>query len=198
LRIHGAGIGIWPRKDGYYYNLKLWPGRPNDYKPDPKNPIVFTMWKIHGPEPLVTSEIDAKIMPDGKITAFKMATGKVIPQGDVNVTVSRFPFETVRGKSRFDWNAKVEIVGGGLLEQNDPYPYWAPEIGYKSSFELNVNSNELHWIPYINKTFFLKNSDGQFGLLRLHINADVTPVRFQASFTINPSGSQNLEPSTFP
>ena len=50
LHIRGAGIGILPQKEGYFYNQRLLSGRPKDYSPDPSNPLIFTMWKIHGPE----------------------------------------------------------------------------------------------------------------------------------------------------
>jgi hypothetical protein len=194
LGIHGAGAGITPQKEGYFYNQRLLPGRPKDYVPDPNNPLVFTMWKIHGAEPLVASDIDAKITPEGNAIAFDIGTGKESDNGNLRVTLLRSPLEVQRGK--FNWSAKIQIINGGLVEENDPYPYLAPENGYQPLFEFNVSSNDVPWHPYLDEAFYVKNSQGQYGLMKLHINSSVTPARFTASFTINPSGSQNLEPSS--
>jgi hypothetical protein len=194
LGIHGAGIGIWPQKEGYYYNLKIPWRRPDDYFPNANSPIVFTMWKLNGVAPLINSAIDAKIIPEGNVTVFEIATGNQSPLGDFKVTLSRDPLTVNKSRDQFNWYAKVEIVGGGIIAEADSYPYWAPDNGYQMFFEFSTSTNDVDWRPYLDKTFYIKNQQGQYGKMELHINSSVTPVRFKANFAINPSGSQNLEP----
>jgi hypothetical protein len=195
LGIHGAGIGIWLQKEGYFYNQKSLPGRPENYSPDPNNPLVFTMWKIHGAEVLTGSDIDVKIPHDGTPTTFDITTGKVSPNGDFRVTLSQYPLEIKHGWDRFDWSVKVEILNGGMMEENDPYPYWAPTNGYQASFEFNESSNAVKWLGGLQqKIFYIKTAQGQYGLMNLKVFPGRSPTGIEANFTVNPSGSQNLEP----
>lgn len=195
LGLHGAGMGIWPQKEGYFYNLKLPSKRPDNYQPDPNNPVVFTMWKIHGVEPLTGQSVDAKIPYDGTPVTFDMTTGKESANGDLRVTLIRSPLEVRRGKDKFDWVVKIEMLHGGLIEESDPYPYWAPETSYQPSFEFNVSSNNVPWLSSLDDNFYVKNAQGQYGRMQFGVYSAVTPARLQVGFTINPSGSQNLEPA---
>jgi hypothetical protein len=195
LGIHGVGIGIWPQKEGYFYNLKQPSQRPDDYKPDPNNPIVFKMWKLNGAEPVVSSSIDAKIPYDGSTVVFDIATGKESPEGDFRLALSRTPLEVRRGRDRYNWTVKIEIAHGGFIEESDFYPYWAPESGYEPYLEFNISSNAVPWTYNLEKNFYIKNSKGLFGVMQLGVYPDLTPARLKVNFTVNPSGSQNLEPT---
>ena len=53
LGLHGQGMGIRLQKEGYSYDANLPSERPANYLPVPNNPLVFTMWKLRGAEPLV-------------------------------------------------------------------------------------------------------------------------------------------------
>jgi hypothetical protein len=86
-----------------------------------------------------------------------------------------------------------EILGGGIYLENDPYPYWAPGNGYQSSFESNMSSNNVPWSSSFQGNFYIKNARGQCGRMRANVYAALTPARNQFDFTINPSGSRNLE-----
>ena len=195
LGIHGAGIGIWPTKDGYYYNPKL-PSttRPDDYVPDPSNPLKFVMWKLRGEEPIVGSSMEFKIPFDGTTTALNLIAQKQDANGDVQVVMSRSPTQVKRSGQKFDWDFKIAMVQGGLIAKEDPYPYWAPESGYVPSFQINVSSNNVPWRSTLTQNFYIKNSQGQFGRLQITIYAALTPARIKFDFWLNQSGSQNLEP----
>lgn len=192
----GTSIGVRLIKNGY-----LWGLRGEGYKApasgvsSPADRVVLTMWKLHGPELLTSYNIDSKIPHDGNPVIFEMATGKASPSGDFRVTLSQFPLDVRTGRERFDWTAKVEILNGGLVEENDPYPYMAPANGYQPSFEFNVSSNSPEWLPNLKKNFYTKNAQGQYGIMQFAIYPGRSPTGLEAHFTINPSGSQNLEPS---
>ncbi len=195
LGLHGTGLGIWPKKEGFFYNLKQPSKRPDDYKPNPNNPVVFTMWKFRGAEPLVGSSIDTKIPHDGSPVTFEVKTGKISSDGDLRVTLSQFPLEIRTGREKFDWMVKVEILNGGLIEESDPYPYWAPTNGYQSSFEFNMTSNAVKWLPNLKRNFYIRDAQGQYGVMQFSIYPGRSPTGIEANFTLNPSGSQNLEPA---
>jgi hypothetical protein len=193
--MHGESLNVRISKEGYKMGE-----RGEGYKgpigsqTSPTDRATLTMWKIQGAETLAKSSIDARISHDGSPVTFDVATGKESSEGDLRVTLSRLPLDVRRGRDKFNWTAKVEMLNGGVVEENDPYPYLVPENGYQPFFEFNVSSNAVPWRPYLDKDFYIKNSQGQFGLMKLHINSSVTPARLKADFTINPSGSRNLEP----
>jgi hypothetical protein len=194
LGIHGVGIGIWPQKEGYFYNLKQPSQRPDNYQPDPNNPVVFKMWKLRGAEPLVSSSIDAKIPHDGTSVNFDMATGKESADGNLRISLVRSPSEVRRSGHTFDWALKIEMLQGGLVAENDAYPYWAPDSGYMSTFEISMSSNNPTWFSKLAQSFYIKNAQGQYGRMQAIVYSALTPARAKIDFTVNPSGSQNLEP----
>jgi hypothetical protein len=193
--VHGVKLGIRLQKDGYFYNLKLPSQRPDNYQPDPNNPIIFTMWKIRGAEPLAGKGIESKIPNDGTPVTFDISTGKPSTNGDLRITLSRTPLQVRRSGQRFDWALKIEMLQGSLLPENDPYPYWAPDTGYNPAFNFNMSSNHVPWRSQFTQDFYIKNSQGQFGRMHAEVHTALTPVRVEFNFTANPSGSQNLEPA---
>lgn len=194
----GADLGVTVSKIGYLIG-----GHGEGYKAPvggkslPDDRIVFTMWKLHVPaEPLTGQSIDAEIPHDGTSTTFNTATGKESANGDLRVTLIRSPLEVRRGRDKFDWSVKIEMLQGGLIEENDPYDYWAPETGYQPTFEFNVSSNNVPWRSELENKFYIKTSQGQYGRMQFGVYSALTPARLQIEFTINPSGSQNLEPKS--
>jgi hypothetical protein len=196
LGFNGSGLGIWPQKAGYFYNLKLPSKRPSNYNPDPNNPVIFTIWKLRGAEPLISYSIDSKIPFDGTPVTFDIASQKIDNNGDFRVSLKRSPLMVRRSGEGFDWNLKVEMIHGGLEGENDPYPYWAPDNGYNSFFIIDMSSNNVAWYSHVTEDFYIKNAAGQYGLMHANIYTALTPVRVQFDFTFNPSGSQNLEPAS--
>jgi len=100
-----------------------------------------------------------------------------------------------RGRDKYDWKVIIEIPGGGILSENDPYPYLASEVGYLSNFEMNMSSNAVPWESELRQSFYFKNSQGQCGRLFVDLSTDSTrpDTGSTAEASINPSGSRNLE-----
>jgi len=191
----GAPIKFVVKKEGYLMGQRGegYQGPPSE-KTTPYDRSILTMWKLRGAEPLLDSSIDSKIPYDGTPIAFDIATGKQSADGDLRITLARTPLEVRRSGQEFDWTIKIEMRQGGLLLENVPYPYWAPESGYNPSFEVNVNSNNVSWYSHLTQNFYIKNAHGQYGRMQVNVYAALTPARIQLNFTVNPSGSQNLEP----
>jgi hypothetical protein len=140
-------------------------------------------------------EFDSRVPYDGTSVSFNLATGKKDAAGDLKITLSRSPLRIRRGRDKYDWILKIETPTGGLFAENDAYPYWAPETGYKSSFEVNMSSNNIPWSAEWRQNFYIKNAQGKYG--RLFIDLSTDSMRPDTGITvqtwINPSGSQNLE-----
>jgi hypothetical protein len=193
---HGAALNLLISKDGYKMGDRGegYKG-PVGGKSSPDNRVILTMWKIHGGEPLIKSAINAKLSPFGSSATFDITTGKAATAGDLQMIFSRFPPAIAPGLVRhYDWRFKIEVVNGGLLQENDPYPYLAPDTGYQPSFEINVSSNNVPWQNQFEQSFYIKNSQGHYGLMKVLVYSASTPPEAQISFTVNPSGSRNLEP----
>jgi hypothetical protein len=143
---------------------------------------------------LVSSSIDAKIPHDGTSVNFDMATGKESADGNLRISLVRSPSEVRRSGHTFDWALKIEMLQGGLVAENDAYPYWAPDSGYMSTFEISMSSNNPTWFSKLAQSFYIKNAQGQYGRMQAIVYSALTPARAKIDFTVNPSGSQNLEP----
>ncbi len=192
--LHGADFNVLVKKDGY----KMGEHRegyqaPIGGKSSPSNRAILTMRKLRGPEPLNYSAIEARIPHDGTPAVFDIATGRQSPNGNFRVTLYQYPLEVDKGWEKFDWSVTIEIPNGGLVEENDVYPYWAPIDGYQPSYEFNESTNSVQWLGGLQKKFYIKTAQGQYGLMQLKVFPGRSPTGFQAYFTINPSGSQNLE-----
>ena len=153
------------------------------------------MWKLRGPEPMIHTEFDSRVPYDGTSAMFDFVTSKKIPNGDLRVTLLRNPLQIQRGRDKFDWTVKIEMIGGGLLPENDLYPNWAPDSGYQSTFEVRERATDVPWAQDMSQNFYFKNSRDQYGRLFIGLSTDSmrpdTGISIQA--WINPSGSQNLE-----
>jgi len=193
----GGPFNVTVKKDGYLMGKhgEGYQGPPGE-KTTPYDRAILTMWKIHGAEPLVNSSIDSTIPHDGTPVAFDIASGKQSAAGDLRLNFTRSPSEVRRSGQGFDWSLKIEILQGGLVAENDAYPYWAPENGYNQDFSIDMSSNNVTWYSHLTQNFYIKNAHGQYGLMQANVYTALTPVRIQLNFVYNPSGSHNLEPST--
>jgi hypothetical protein len=194
--LRGASLGEKISKAGYEIGGRKPYQGPVGEKTSPTDRGVYTMWKLRGSEPMVQKEFALKNLPyDGTPATFDLATGKKAPNGDLQITLSRSPLQLHRGWDKHDWTAKIEMLKGGLLPENDPYPNWAPEGGYQSSFETNMSSNSVPWIANPAQSFYIKSSHGQYGRMFLKLYTDSLGSNTVATVKlwINPSGSRNLE-----
>jgi len=203
LGIHGAGIGLWPQKSGYYYNPKL-PSttRPDDYLVDPNNPLKFIMWKLKGTEPLEHIVFESRIPYDGTPVYFDLKTGKKLSNNEENnesafrIALSRSPLQIAPGLLHpYDWHVTFALPNGGICEANDLYPYWAPESGYQKIFEKSMGSNSVPWQAEVSRSFYIKSSQNHYGMIRVELmtNSKRPDTGIKLETWLNPSGSQNLE-----
>jgi hypothetical protein len=195
--IHGAGVGFLLSKDGYSFSQRQpASSRPKDYVPDPKNSVVFTMWKLQGAVPMVHTAFEGRVPYDGQTTTFDLFAGRKANGGDLRITLTRNPLQVRRGVDRFDWTVQIQMAGGGLVEASDLYPYEAPESGYQPMFDLSVAKESPNWTQRLTKTYFIQTAKGDYG--RVNIDLTVDSERPQGTGIaietwLNPSGSRDLE-----
>ena len=205
LGLHGAGFNIELQKEGYYFDYMLpCAHRPKNYLPDPDKPLIITMWKRRGAEPMKHIYIQSSVPCDGTPEHFNLLASKMNgtiadirpSSGDFTVTLTRNPL-VVQRPHPFNWSVTLSITNGGLLEYtNQPYPYEAPEAGYHSVVTMDFPTNMPHWQNEIKQGYYFKSNDGQiYGRMTICIVADrpQPPTYFTAEVYANPAGSRNLE-----
>jgi len=197
--LHGPNFGVVPSKDGYEYNERQTTNWSDDYKPDPAKPMIMTMYKLQGAEPMVhVNRLNSRVPYDGTSATFDLFTGKQSDAGDLKITLLRNPLQIKRGKDHFEWNVKIEIEGGGLVESRDAYTYMAPENGYQPAFEFSQAKDAPNWTPELAGVFYVHTSKGTYGLIKVDVFSDSdrpdvgTGIILEA--WVNPTpGSRNLE-----
>jgi hypothetical protein len=100
--LHGIRFGLGLEKLGYEYNTQLYTTWWNSYKPDPANPMVFTLYKLQGAQPMVYAKFGNWIPYDGTSIKIDLFTGKKSDTGDFKVNLSRSPLQVIRGRTHFD------------------------------------------------------------------------------------------------
>jgi hypothetical protein len=167
------------------------------YKPDPQNPIAFTVWKLKGAEPMVHRELNRiGLSCDGTENKFDILAGQRSQGvGDIVVQFVRNPLNVIRGKP-FDWDLVLQIPHGGLAEITDLYPNEAPAEGYQPSMSISMAANAKNWSPSFEHSYYFTARDGQiFGRMTVRLTADYEqpPTHFELEVFGNPAGSRNLE-----
>jgi len=215
----GQDIGIGITKDGYEYRRKTnsfsysyFEADHKRHQPDPRNPVVFILWKKQGAEALVHYDRVWRFPVNSGPIKINLVTGRIgEPDADLVVTVSRTPLQMPYGARGFAWSAIVEVEGGGLIRagQRDYYNL-APESGYVPRFEhvqeaQNVRDAQEErikwtWRESVSEDFFVSSRNGKnFArvALRIRPNCDRkegdNEALVAAEVWLNPNGSRNLE-----
>ena len=210
LGFHAKGLTMVPEKEGYEFNSKILStvNRPSNYIPDPKDPLVFMMYKLRGGEPMKHNQIYSSVPCDGSVEPFNLLdyrSNRTIPyamrvNGDLMVTLIRTPLKLNArdGNKPFNWSVNFAITNGGLMEipTNNIYSYEAPVDGYRPMITMNFPTNMVGWQYEFKRDYFFKARNGQiYGRMTLHVDASRTqpPTYFDAEIYANPNGSRNLE-----
>jgi hypothetical protein len=203
---NGQSLAIMPKKDGYglattrtlfnYSHLS-----DTYFVPDQQNPTVIKMWKLSGPEPLVSVHQELKVRPDESPINIDLLTGVLGSSGgDLRVLVVRPP-GVVSLRNKQDWSFQIEAVDGGLIESSSAEArttYAAPDTGYvpKETLVFSVNSSR-GWLGGFDQMFFLTTRNGKiYGKMLVSFNLNRNPndlASLTLSGIVNANGSRNLE-----
>ncbi|MFT3830619.1 MAG: hypothetical protein QM691_13030 [Opitutaceae bacterium] len=200
----GRTLGIGLEKEGYEYGGDHGPfqftemvAESERHHPDPKNPVLFVMFKLQGAEPMLYFERKAfRLKPDGTPIRIDLATGrKVSSGGDIVVFLNQPLDESGKWLPHYAWTAQFEACG--LREGTTKLMYLAPEDGYVGSLTYGEKGDERVQSHQAEKSFYLKTSDGRFARIRMDVHTQTSDEHQAAvGFTwwLNPKpGSRNLE-----
>lgn len=215
----GQDLGIGISKEGYEYRRRSssfsYSYFEADHKrhiPDPKNPVLFVLWKKQGAEQLIHYEQVWRFPVNAgpvKIDLLKAKLGQ--PQADLIVNVSRSPLTMPYGERGFSWTVSIDVEDGGLvLAGETDYYNQAPASGYKPHLEYAQEAQSIRaaqegritwtWREDVADTFYLTSRNGKNYAridLRVRPNSDRkegdNEALIAAKVWLNPSGSRNLE-----
>lgn len=195
----GTGFGIiLSPKNGYMSSSKS-PKSFGQNSGSYENPIVFRMWKKGGSQKLISHYISRMGIPvDGQPVQFDLLNGnRVTSGGQFIVSCKRDPLMLPSGNSRYNWSVILQVPNGGLITNNDEFMYLAPEVGYEEAYAVEMDKAATNWTRTLDQQFYIKLENGDYGNLIVHLPTFHSPPPIVLTFTvtINPCGSQNLEPA---
>ena len=177
----------------------------NNVSTDFENPYVFTGWKIDD-ESLSADrnnikrwEVTARnerILPSTSFSVFanfeeKKPSFNKGANGDISVLVNRV-YDSKDERLSYDFT--LSFKNGGLILQDDQYPYLAPVDGYISTFRVSKSREDDDWKSgEYSENFYFKH-DNKYGLVRLNVRPFIRKefVVVNLGGDVNVSGSRNL------
>ena len=207
--IRAKGLNVNVSRDGYYSSKRLnqtsflysdFSGRAT-FTPDPANPVIFHLRKKGEGTELVTSQygvsnsLEARIPRDGTPVWIDILNRKVGTLGNLEISQKKPPYET--WKRATSWSFHMSIPDGGFVEQDVEFPFEAPETGYQPIVQLDFQAGQTNWTTNLRKDYFVKfGQPPRYG--RLHLETDIMSGSARLTYSVNPNGSRNLEPSSRP
>jgi hypothetical protein len=168
------------------------------FTPESKSPVIFVMVSKATAEPLVSYGGSfgktMRLPGDGTPVRWSLWNGRTDPTGELQLTLKRDPAVLARVGQPVTWSAKVEVIGGGIVEAmpNNPI-YRAPEEGYAQAIDY-PKAEQMRGVPA--RSFYIRTAEGKYGRVELDLYADDegATARCLIKASMNPSGSRNLEP----
>jgi len=163
-----------------------------------ENPTIFKMWKTGEKAQLVSGSKFWGIIPDGRIYTIDLLQGTKVESanavGDLRLAVSR-PAGVSR-QDHYDWSFQIIPIDGGIIETEDDFMYEAPANGYAPKYDFHLNTTDTNWAYRVKKDFFIKTRAGNnYGRINVEVFAHYQNAGvFNVGWTVNPNGSQNLQP----
>ncbi len=197
--LHGVNIGLSITKSGYEIGKydKASNGPDKGLHSTPTDRVVFTMWKLHGAEPMVHWRLNRiGLTVDGTANSFDLLAGKrASGTGDIVVQFARTPLN-IEPRKPFDWVLTLQIPTGGFAEITGPYANEAPAEGYQPTVTVAMPAGAKDWTPSFDHAYFFTARNGQvFGRMTVRLVGDYMnpPTHFELEVYANPAGSRNLE-----
>jgi hypothetical protein len=158
-------------------------------------PVIFKMYPTNLHEKLTAAEKKFQIVPDGRSYFINLTNGTIAESGDGHLKVWLIYQKHNNEDQLYDWKCEIDVIGGGLLQDDSYYRSVAPMEGYKPvfKFEKQIKGEGR---GEIKKRFYLKITHGPlFGKMEIDLCAPFNrniPGLIRLNYAINPSGSQIL------
>lgn len=166
----------------------------NYYEPDPAQPIVFHLRHKGAGETLSAGDTQPPVSADGTpVRLDLLGGGHVSSNGQIEIAAVT---NTEKYPPRlFDWEASIAILDGGLIEHDFEFPFEAPDHGYVPKVQFKMQANAPDWKRVVEKSYFIRfGTPPRYG--RIHVRFNGASQKAFLSYTVNPSGSRNLEAKT--
>ena len=123
--------------------------------------------------------------------------------GQIYISFYRDKNSLIEGASKYGpaknpWRLSVEVIGGGLIEVENPlYMMRAPVDGYVSKWEMS-NEDQKSIFDDL-RHFYIKTKDGMYGRINIQLRTSIAKNRKQNhdgeitfNYSINKSGDTNV------
>jgi hypothetical protein len=178
----------------YDYSDRSYPTPP--YVAHADHPVVWTLWKLAGPEPLISGGDDLIFIADGKPHGVDLLDNRKAPDaGRADFWITMPPPQAEAWYKPFSWSYEIKVDDGGVIETDDDYPFTAPVDGYIPNYSQSFRNVKANF-RYPTKIYYLKCRNGQiYARIEIEWEPTSTPSgSFRVSYVANPGGSRNLEP----
>jgi hypothetical protein len=201
----GASLQVLVNKEGYYASRQgsdiFHYAVMGTFTPDAQNPVVFFLRKRGQGQPLLHvggiglhKMRDYLLDPNGKPTEVSLRDGRAVIEGQGDIKVELHNGKAIENlPSRITWQCKVTVLGGGLIQTQEEFPFLAPEAGYNNSDDWSIDAT--NWTEQVEKVYYVKLRDGIYGRATVRVIATSRKAFFRMESFVNPSGSPNLEPA---
>jgi hypothetical protein len=202
--VTGRGLLVDVSKTGYYSSRRDktdFDYSPNfsldPHHPDPNSPVVFHLRRRGPGTALITSqygvspELEVRAPRNGTTVHVDLLERKVGSYGQLDI--SQTQPEYLEAKNATAWSFRMAIPAGGFIEQNDEFPFEAPESGYEPVVAFQFNKGETNWASTLKKSYYIAFGQPlRYGWLTVETAMGWGGARLH--YAINPEGSRSLEP----
>lgn len=167
------------------------------HHPDPDNPVVFHLRRKGAGTDLITSDYGIKhklgvqAPLDGTTVSVDLLSRKMGQGGQLEIS-QRKP-EYLQARDGEAWTFQMAIPSGGFIEQDQEFPFEAPEMGYQPVIAFQFNKGQTNWARAVKRSYYISfGQPPRYGWLTLETQIGMEGARLQ--YAINPTGSRYLEP----
>jgi hypothetical protein len=186
LQLNVTAIGYYPPAISEYSAVG-----PGNLVSDLPRPVVYRVWKLIGPQPLICSGI--RVPGDGKTYWLDLLRGKIVdsPQtADLSVELHTAP--QVSPSGQFAWSYVLRAARGGFVRTRDAYRFLAPPADYRPSVAYDSGATRSGFeIPQ--EHYYLRSRDGTV-YSEVDFSWGPESGNVDVSYLANPAGSRILEP----
>jgi hypothetical protein len=195
---HGSSLCVVIDKKGYSRETSQRicfgyddPSLPDFHRPDPKNPVIFRMFK-HGPsQTLLHRKIVFAKSSEGQEQTVSIQANDGGPAIGPLIVRSWTPKRS-ESDPKPDWKFELKLTAGEILPTNDSLPLEAPETGYLDSSHWEFKKALNNWRAEFDQVFYFRTISPVF-YGRMHVRFLSWGDEVIVEYWLNPIGARSLD-----
>jgi hypothetical protein len=197
----GKYLEVSVNKDGFYSSQTnrrgfFYAGRNENFIGIPTNPVIFRLRRKAAGERLLSCDFPGfgrvvQLRRDGTPLDIDLARCEIGAPGTGQLRLEFNGTQIEKTTRKFDWDLRLSVLGGGLVESEEEFNFEAPETGYQPAVEISMPSSAEDWQSEVRRKYFVRLKDGRYGRFELRLLARNGVYKIISY--INPSGSRQLE-----